>query len=663
MPTFIPPPHLSNIDIVQTRAPVDTMDCNLPFSAMNHEMFELFCCELIHKIHENQCVQFDAFSIGVKGQKQYGADIFVKTFNNDKYFCSLYEVKREKKYNVTKFKRAVQRFIDNYSAWKCKPDQFYLIVAENVSSDSINQWIEHTNQLEELSVRYTIVTPYMLQEWVKDFPGLVFKFFHPAWVRHFFGDATLWRFENYGQFSFVESGYWEDYKEPEYHIGENECTIKNDHIYIHAYLPGLTRPHASCFIEFRNGRFSYVLITLNHQQLVETYFVGITTPLHANQRPFLIKNYRNDDYYCDIGNCRLSLSKAEVECLCHAIDWVWKRYYISACHIENVLGTRDFKFSSYSFANVPLIQIKRSLWASIIEFSFQNCIHRSSGKWSIFDSTKGMLKVFTNYESDEIAPGYHVFIEPMPATYLYSDYFQPEDEVILSWRLPNEIFPEVSEEEISPRYYWDALTSYRWLTDILIPEVLNWKKNMPDRQESRFGIFKKKHRSDTSELKNYYTKSFYNPQPELDITSINSIENLLRLVSILHSFFHGRPCKFIADKNALRSIFNALHDTVKHCTFQDYRFLGINLGNSQVSSIEELKMYILNKSKTFSGYSVNSFEIACILDCFLVCIRDSDCFLNEREAQSVANSFSPLVTIYQQHSLLIRQKTKVHSAR
>src|SRR5262245_50338809 len=109
-------------------------------------------------------------------------------------------------------------------------------------------------------------------------------------MERLFGEEGLAHFEKYGYYEFEESSSWVNYSEPsqrEYGEYFDFFSVQNEHIKIQGFLPSLTEDRASCLVELRNGRFSHVMVTLGHRELVNTYFQGYETPLGAGRRKFL----------------------------------------------------------------------------------------------------------------------------------------------------------------------------------------------------------------------------------------------------------------------------------------------------------------------------------------------------------------------------------------
>lgn len=275
------PNYIKNIEIEKFRAPATDLEKELPFGLLEPHIFEKFCCDLIYSRVEQELDDdiTDVLPIGISGQKQYGADIFVKNNGRTRGNYSLYEVKRVKSYTISEYRKTIERFLDNYDKWGFDIAEFNLFVSEDISAEEIALWQSEAAKMSVKSISYRIIPASTLNKWVKSFPELVYKYFHAAWTEMLFGKAAIWHIENYGIWRYDEPATWNGYKEPTKNLFGDSLSYINDHVKIHAFLPSLEKNSASCYIEFRNGRFSHVMITLNHKQLVKSFFVAAKIPV------------------------------------------------------------------------------------------------------------------------------------------------------------------------------------------------------------------------------------------------------------------------------------------------------------------------------------------------------------------------------------------------
>lgn len=390
---YLLPEYLRRVEIEKYPPPASKDETELPFNKLDPLVFQRFCCEFLY----NEFSQLDNSDkvvsiepIGDHGQNQYGADIFVKKTGKTGEIYELYEVKRVERFSKSDYLDAVNRFLSNYLKWKVKPARFYVITASNLKAEDIAEWSVLVQKLSNHDVEYDLITPFKLNRSIRKFPALVYQFFDIAWVEKLFGKNARWHFEQFGIYNFEESPAWLKYDKPvEEEIGDS-FVIQNEYVKVNGFLPTLRKNSASCLVELRNPRFSYILLTLKHSHLVETFFEGHYTPIESKQRKFLLPY--EGEYFCDIGNCRIKISSAEANAICQAFDRFWDMYSRRVEAIEMAWQSTQFEILSGLDQDVPLLTIKRWLWALLLEFSHAHDAHNAEGTWAIFDSCNAWLK-------------------------------------------------------------------------------------------------------------------------------------------------------------------------------------------------------------------------------------------------------------------------------
>ncbi|MDP1939899.1 MAG: hypothetical protein Q8K54_04485, partial [Gallionella sp.] len=519
-------------------------------------------------------------------------------------------------------------------------------------------------RIARLDVQYDFITPSILNRNVRRFPFLVYEFFDIAWVEKLFGKNARWHFEQYGIYNFEESPAWLKYdKQVNEEIGDS-FIIQNDHVKINGYLPTLRSNSASCLIELRNGRFSHVLLTLKHIQLVETYFEGHYTPIESKQRQFLLPS--DEEYFCDIGNCRIKISSAEANAICNAFDYFWDMYSCRVESIEKAWQSTQFEILPGLDQDVPLLTIKRSLWTLLLEFSHAHDVYDTEGGWAIFDSCPNWLKIYTREKTERLDSRFHAFIKPKSAKNLGINFKENDDEVLLVWQPPGE-WDLGLNNEIGPRYYWDAETTHNWLTQELIPYALFWKKRITSRllpelakrlsNERDFAVFAKELKLD--DLVWSHKSKVIN-----DVTKVVDVGTLENMASFLQYSYNGNHSDSVYLKaNEYRNLYKALH-MVLSCTNFDSNEGGSHYVLSKLDHLgaksfdellEAVRLHSLNSSEPCN----NAFHIDLTLRVLSVCLRDFRSSLNNVEVREVAALLAPTLRNVSRIQLLERQKKRL----
>lgn len=652
------PDYLKDREIKKVGPRATNSETELPFERIAPADFERFCCELVYKkALEPGNEVLDVFPIGVSGQKQYGADIFVREHSGSRDKFVLYEVKRVKSYSLSEYRKAVDRFLKNYDNWGFDVTEFNLFVSENISVEHIALWQSEAAKLSNKSISYKIIPSSTLNRWIKNFPELVYKYFHPSWTELLFGKSAIWHLENYGIFGFEEPASWIGYRGVEKHIYGDSLAYKNDHVRIHAFLPSLEKNSASCFIEFRNGRFSHVMITLDHRQIVKEYFSGAKIPIPNSTRPFLLRAVNGEGYFCDLGNCRIKLSANEAKSLCEAFDVFWEEYKRRVNDIEEAWRSKYFNCNSKSSEDIPLLRIKRGLWSLLLDFAECHDFFNTTGDWSLFDSCPGWLKIYTGNASKDMEAGYHAFIKPETYDRSITNLRCFDDEVVLVWQPPNDFIISQEGTIFSPRYYWDAETTHNWLKDHLIPQALEWGRGRSGgaKKRSFTGLLKDWRRQPKKYNPDDYVASFYEPYPNKDAKAIEDIEGLLFLANKLQSFFGSGPKNIFIDVECYSKLYSSLGEVLSKSEGCDFSYLHSNLNYLQANDMPSLIDAVRQHSIGARKGCANPFRIDCVFRCIQACIRDGRSHLNSHEVRNIINDIYPLIELMEDRKLLNRQ--------
>jgi len=662
---MIIPKHLQQDKIEKSQAPTTSEDKRLPFHLLPPEIFELFCCELVHRMIECEnkgCVHM-ILPIGKIGQKQGGADIFAQKTSEYGIEYELYEVKRVERYTLSHYKDTVKRFLREYDSWGLKIESFYLLIAKEIAQEDIARWKKEAGILSKRKIKYEIIPASRINKWVQNFPGLVYRFFHPAWVEQIFGQEVLLHLRRYGEHTFADRDGWVGYagvSEIEDHPGH--FVHRNDDVCIDTYLPTIRRNSASCLIEFRNGRFRHVSITLNHLLIINILFKGVYTPLSSKQRPFLLNSFFEEEFYiCDLGNCRIRISKNEATSLCMAIDAMWERYQKSVSSIENLWCSSGFPSRRGEKGGVYLMQIKRVLWAILLNFTTANSVFDTTGEWSIFDFRCLTICVLTINTNTRMDCGHHVFIQPETDYVPTRNYRYLDDLVSLCWEAPREQTLDDFGGKIGPRYYWDALYTHRWLIEKLIPAALDWHRRKASPWGAVSSLFTlKKNQSDTLHSTEDLVNSYFSTDLAHAFHFAETVSGLQKMIEHLQIFFSCRLSGISIDAQSLGEIYSVLGKVLAHTVYDDYPYLRRNLqGLPRFDRMEELRDFLSKKVNTQVKCCTNGALISGILVSIDVCIRDKKTTLNDTEAKYILEKLQPFVTLMNEQYLLKRQSERV----
>lgn len=168
--SLIPPPVSSKLDI-------------LPIDQLGWEDFEKLCLRLA----QEQFSIDDCEIYGVKGQKQYGIDIFARKENN-KYKC--YQCKRYQSVSENDLDKAIDEF--KSGKWFDKTDEFVFCTTYPLDTtqlqDKFNDLKQTLNSYGTELIKWDKI---QILRTLKDYPQIVYDFFGAEWVKEFIGEEAL----------------------------------------------------------------------------------------------------------------------------------------------------------------------------------------------------------------------------------------------------------------------------------------------------------------------------------------------------------------------------------------------------------------------------------------------------------------------------------------
>ncbi|WP_236688260.1 hypothetical protein [Photobacterium kishitanii] len=376
-------------------------------------------------------------------------------------------------------------------------------------------------------------------------------------------------------------------------------------------------------------------------------------------------------FFCDIGNSRILLSEEEVLAFQGAMQFFKKEYISRISLVEAVWCSSNFSTYTYRGVDIPLLSINRNLWGAIKSFARENDVFETDGLWSIFDSGSDWLKVYTKSISKKMEMGYHVFIKPNTKVSLHSNYTVPDDEVVLVWSPPSEFLVNTFNQNIGPRYYWDAKTSHDWLINELIPTVLEWKHK--DKTRNQQGLFRNsinrflnlqqskrsKFCRGTYKPENYLD-SFYREDLSKKLDIASSIKDALRIIDELQKFFAGTKSLYVC-KNSYKALyFNLAELMVKtDMNKSNFHYVKSNLNYLVATDYQSLIISIREFVLEVKNGCTNTFQLDCLLRCYQSCLQDENCHINTVEIKAMLLDLSPVFELMNERRLLERQLEKL----
>lgn len=245
----------------------------------------------------------------------------------------------------------------------------------------------------------------------------------------------------------------------------------------------------SLLIEFNSLYLHAVSFTFETPAILSKLLCGWNTESTFSQRGFVLGHAENrqEEWIVNLGGTAVFLTAEELGQLCTGVDRL-------APHFLEALGQRErqdgtLAFSADGARNVRLLTIKRALWREILAFARKHDYDKGNSPWHIFDASgSGHIKIVHRTADGQVIPFNAYIYAASPNTASYGPMIEPEDDVCLCW--------DASQSRLHPQpdgtavIGWSAATTFQWLKDKLIPEVVRRvaKPSLVDRFRQYSGL-------------------------------------------------------------------------------------------------------------------------------------------------------------------------------
>lgn len=642
--------------------PAGEGDYNLPYDRLPvPEVFESFCRSLIQLKEQNHhnVLSVSVKSTGGRGCVQLGGDIIVKiTDNNNESVNDLYDCKGGATLSVSKYIKAVDKFIGSVKEWDFKLRSFNIISASFISAKVLNTISEQQERLRKFGILHEVYGREDIESWMKSVhsDNLIVEFFSKGYIERLRGEEGLWQIKNQGIWGKLKQNSWNNYRGEKENKESEPYSYINEYVNIVAYLPTPDRQSISCFIDLRHHDYNHLSVTLSQDFLLSYAFEGSATPPESECRPWLFKSNDNE-FVCDLGNLRISLPYNSVKGICNAFDKLWFAYKEKIQQIGDLFCSYNFDDDGYCKNSVPIMKIPLWMWYRLHKFCTDFDYVENEGEWAIFNALHNRIMVFNTLNYNTF-PSRYVSFRIVPPKRI--DEFHIRESIIL-WEPPKSfslIIQKPSDLAIRENVYADALTTHDWLTEFLLPTALDWYLNTKkvsfltkikpsylfrDRNEERFDI-------------NLISSLYKKPSPTL-LSTDYEMTVFSKLVADLQSFYHCGSDSIAFPRDEMLSLFNALLILINNTEF---RYLGYICGclNAYPSTYENLLSSINNLKKRINDYDKRTMLIDMIFRCFIACERDGKLVLNKHKISQINKLLSPFIDKMHDRNLLMKQKLK-----
>ncbi|MED3054936.1 HNH endonuclease [Bacillus thuringiensis] len=384
----------------------------------------------------------------------------------------------------------------------------------------------------------------------------------------------------------------EDYRS--YSSNGKFLRYKNKTVILEGYLPVIGENKGTCLFTFNSFYIRGTNISLGYKEILSELYPGNNTPIDFELRRYIVAKLDENNYIIQLGNSRFNLSYEEVLNLCTVIDKFIDEYIKAIRELEETIDCKEFIPNHYDSAKYHLIKVNMNLWKEILKFSREYDYEKGSSEWHIFDASgNNMLKVYIKVDNENYNRGHkciiHSFIEDH-----YS--WTPSDYVWLLWN-------DLSfSEEYGGKDYWTVKQTYNWLTNKLLPKIIQENSSVKTR---RF-FQKKKQRNTNINISNYYVDGEVRYLSSSYIINSSQLITLVNEIQLFYSI-NGYVCM---NKNELVNLYKAILKSVNACEKPEYHYICSKLDISPFTHNKvDIQKFLENKIKHYNNLMDNDLGL------------------------------------------------------
>lgn len=156
----------------------------LPLHTLQWEDFERLC--LRYARGQGTVVRSQLY--GIKGQEQYGIDLYVRSSDPPHY--EVYQCKKIENFSATTISKAVDKFLKG--TWHNRTKAFRIMTSHPIEDAKIAEAIEAAAEiLEARQITFEVLGETQISDWLKGKPRIVDEFFSRPWIEPFCGPDAL----------------------------------------------------------------------------------------------------------------------------------------------------------------------------------------------------------------------------------------------------------------------------------------------------------------------------------------------------------------------------------------------------------------------------------------------------------------------------------------
>ncbi len=629
---------------MKTYIPFDAT--TLPFTKLTSEQFEQYCEWLLYKDKEI----INVHRLEGNGHYQGGLDICTNFVKSPK-MLAVYECKCWGNLSIQELDKTIKKFKQNDLLPNI--NKYVIILAqEEVPRNISKKWHEIHQELHALGIESELWTAVTLTIMSQPYPDIVSKFFPMAPESQFYNEWMLrtqfietlhkalidpdennreaakefldFSSLNYSDFdeSFFEDGNWK---------------IKKKWIEISALLP--TQNHVgSATITVKTHDAHGVSVILENKWILENFLGNSGEPIHSRYRPFYIGTPSNQSGVIDLQNCRFNLPIEVIQQITEVADNLTTAYLGAIQKIEDIWKAYNFPFISRNGRTyVALCTLSKEIWDLMIKFTNVHDVDNGDTEWHIFSASRNFIQLYTGEKYKPVEDVYHGMFWAENI-----EDINGKDELTLLWE------PPLSKIPISEKQWWSCQTSFEWITERFIPEVIRW-----DKKRSIFTYFFPLKR--IKGLKDLVDFGYIRDIREFALLKDHYYRRLdvLKTIEILQAFYVSpKSSRAYFTTNEISQLYLSLISLVENAKgYFSYISLKLDFYNEEFSNFEEL-LNALRGRVVEDIFLMNNHEIELIFRAMGECIYRDDSWIDIKLKEEIYLALKPFLEFYD-HQLLI----------
>jgi hypothetical protein len=585
----------------------------LPFDRLFPRDFERLCYRLI--LCEAPEIK-GCHLYGVSGEEQHGIDIVGVKPTQPLQRPSYYQCKNVKSFSGSDLDDAVKKF--ETGAFGAAASELILIVRAPSKTNLIDAYLRQRARLATNQIDLDLWTEEQLKEKLDYQPGIVEKFFGPAWADEFCIRATN-QYKSSVLAALTEAaktdpvlavandrsaGFQSHRSQNIYGDWFNKFSIRNQEVIIEANLPIGRSPLASCLILLRQQSASAVQIVLSHSEMIRDLFAGHGSGA-SEHRGFY--RYRleapRSGVMISIASVRINVSNVVYGHLCEAVDGLFSVFEEALVQLDRDWESEGYQFSALDDGKTVVLlgELPYSVWQEINMIANPRRTQEVQERLPGLRTTLHSLRVWTDERTPSMDAGHHLSIwrGAIQDTEIWNG--DSHLSVGLFWQPPDQFHNE-STEARGTRGYWGCETAVNWIRSELITSCLTgqtstkgtlatWLSGRGSRERPK---------DNYAVLYPFYSKKI---QMMLPLPLTFTATSLLDLLERLWAFADYISWKKQFPATVLLSIYAALRFSLRHV---DLPYLGyiinkLDLCTARIKDQRDLISEISNKAEAISA--------------------------------------------------------------